>query len=387
MRLRLAAASIVLATLTAAPAAAAAPSPIRSIARVPAADAVLAGDDRYVALSAAPRAIRVYDTRRRGVLTVRGSCGQIADVDGHRLLVRLRVAGCAPALVDLDRPGRGARPVSIAPALAPEACPPRGATPTCPAASLVEDYVQIAGPWLLGYASTVAASGPRLNRSAVARNIATGERRVLFEIPPDADAAWEAAAGDYAVLAIDEPGSEEGEIFPDRRLVARLDSGLTSPFRSGEYLYSLDRGRALTSDNGPVGSLRLRALPGGSQGSASVRLRRPVRIHDAAANAGSVAFVVQRRRPRRLSINLVEPSSGRRLFVSHTPRRPRDDYLCARVLPTRYAVVWSVIPGFCNRRGPIDYYTVSRVSTATAEGPQAQGPGRRLDADLRRERA
>jgi len=357
--LRVAVVSLALAALLAAPALAAAATPIRSIARVPSADAVLAGDERYVALSAAAGAIRVYDTRRRRVRTLRGGCGQVADVDRHRLLVTLRAAGCTPALVDLDRPERTPRAVSIAPALPPASCPPQGASASCPAGTVVEDYVQLAGDWLLGYASTVQASGPRTSRSAIARNITTNERRVLYEIPPEGDAGFEAAAGDHAILAIDEPGSEEGEIFPDRRLVARLGSGLTAPLRSSEYLYSIDRGRALTSDNGPVRRLRLRALPRGSK-SRTIRLRRPVRIHDAAANAGAVAWIVQKRRPRRVAINLVEPASGRRLFIGHTPRRRRDDYLCARVLPTRYAVVWSVIPGFCNRTGPIDYYAVSR---------------------------
>ena len=359
MGLRVAVVSLALAALLPAPALAGAASPIRSIARVPFADAVLAGDDRYVALSAAAGAIRVYDTGRRRVRTLRGGCGQVADVDRHRLLVRLRAVGCAPALVDLDRPGSAPRAVGIAPAVPPASCPPSGATPTCPPGTVVEDYVQLAGDWLLGYASTVTASGPRSSRSAVARHLATGQRRVLYEIPPEGDAGFEAAAGDHIVLAIDEPGSEEGEIFPDRRRVVRLRSGLASPLRSDEYLYSIDGGRALTSDNGPVRSLRLRALPGGPR-SRSVRLRRAVRIHDAAANAGAVAWIVQKRGPRRLAINLLEPASGRRLFIGHTPRRPRDDYLCARVLPTRYAVVWSVIPGFCNRSGPIGYYAVSR---------------------------
>ena len=352
---RIAILSLALAAGMLAPALASAASPIRSIARVPYADAVLSGDDRYVALSAAANAIRIYDSRRRRVRTLRAGCGQVADVDRHRLLLGLRATGCAPALLDLDRSAAVPRPIAIAPALVPAACPARGAAPTCPEGAVVEDYVQLAGDWMLGYASTVTATGPRSSQSVVARHIATGERRVLHEGAP----GIEAAAGDHAILALDELGSEEGEIFPDRRIVVRLRSGLASPFPAGEFLYSIDRGRALVSDNGLVRRLRLRGLPAPSR-ARTVRLRRPVRIHDAAASAGAVAWIVQRRGPRRLAINLVEQSSGRRLFIGHTPRRPRDDYLCARVLPTRYAVVWSVIPGFCNRSGPIDYYTVPR---------------------------
>ena len=338
-----------------APALASAASPIRSVARVPGADAVLSGDDRYVALSAAAGSIRVYDSRRRGVRTLRGGCGQVADIDRRRLLLRLRATGCGPALLDLDRSAAAPRPIAIAPALAPAACPARGATPNCPAGAVVEDYVELAGDWLLGYASTVTATGPRGSPSVVARQVVTGERRVLYE----GAAAIEAASGDHVVLALDEPGSEEGEIFPDRRIVVRLRTGLPAPLSAGEFLYAVDRGGALVSDNGPVRRLRLRALPGGPS-SRTIRLRRAVRIHDAAASTGAVAWIVQRKGPRRLAINLLEPASGRRLFIGHTPRRPRDDYLCARVLPTRDAVVWSIIPGFCNRSGPVDYYAVSR---------------------------
>ena len=337
------------------PALASAASQIRTIARVPYADAALTGDDRYVALSAAASAIRIYDSRRRRVRTLRGACGGVADVDRHRLLIRLRGTGCAPALVGLDRPGSAPRMIDIAPALPPAACPARGASPSCPPGTVVEDYVQLAGDWLLGYASTVTATGPRGSESVVARQIATGERRVLYA----GAAAIDAAAGDHAILAIDEPGSEEGEIFADRRSVVRLGSGIASRFPAAELLYSIDRGRALVSDNGAVRRLRLRGLPGRSR-ARTIRLRRAVRIHDAAANAGAVAWIVQRRSPRRLAINLVVPGSNRRQSINHTPRRPRDDYLCARVLPTRYAVVWSVIPGFCNRTDPITYYTVSR---------------------------
>ena len=352
---RLAVVPIFIAGLALAPALASAASPIRSIDRVPGADAVLSGDDRYVALSAGADAIRVYDSRRRVVRTLRGGCGRVADVDRHRLLLRLRVAGCAPGLLDLDRSAGTPRPIAIGPAVAPAACPASGATPTCPAGTVVEDYVQLVGDWLLGYASTVAAAGARVSPSVVARHGVTGERRILHE----GAAAIEAASGDHVILAVDEPGSEEGEIFPDRRVVARLSSGLRSPSPAGELLYAIDRGRALVSDNGPVRRLRLRALPGGPS-SRTIRLGRAVRIHHAAASAGAVAWIVQSRAPRRLAINLVEPASGRRLVISHTPRKPRDDYLCARVVPTRYAVVWSIIPGFCNRRGPVDYYAVSR---------------------------
>ena len=347
--------SLVLAAGVLAPAPASAASPILSLARVPYADAVLNGDDRYVAVSAAANAIRIYDSRRRRLRTLRAGCGRVADIDSHRLLFRLSATGCAPALLDLDQSTGAPRPIAIAPALTPAACPATGATPTCPEGALVEDYVQLAGDWLLGYASTVTATGPRVPQSVVARHIATGERRVLYT----GAAVIDAASGDHAILALDEPGSEEGEIFPDRRIVVRLRTGLAAPFPGGELLYSIDRGRALVADNGSVRRLRLRGLPGSSR-SRTVRLSRAVRIHDAAARAGAVAWTVQRRGPRRLAINLVEPGARRRLVIGHTPRRPRDDYLCSRVLPTRYAVVWSIIPGFCNRTGPIAYYTVPR---------------------------
>jgi hypothetical protein len=340
-----------------APAAAAAPR-IERVARVPAAHAALAGDDRYVAVAAGERSVRVYDTRRRRTLRFRGTCSRIVDLEGHRMLVALRAAGCAPALVALGEGTTGA-PFATAPAVASGSCPLRGRSRVCPEGTLVEDYVALAGQWILGVTYTVGRL-ERVDQRVVARRIDTGERTVLFSAPAGGGVEIESAQGDRAVLAVDEPGGQEGEIFPNGRVAVDLRSGELEPVPASEYLFGVDAGRALVSDNGPVRVLTLRRLPGSAARSTRIRLRRPVRIHRAAANAGAVAWMVQRRRPRRLAINLLVPSGRERLFVSHRPPRPRDDYLCARILPTRHAVVWSVIPGLCNRRLPVDYYAVPR---------------------------
>lgn len=346
--------------LAAAPAAAAsAAPPVERIARVAQPDAVLAGDDRYVAVSAGEGAVRVYDTRRNRTRRVRGTCQGVADLEGHRMLVAIRSARCAPAVVDLDS-GRIGTPLDIGPAVAAPSCPPdRRGYRACPEGTAVEDHVAIAGQWILGVAYTVGRFESE-DRRVVARRIDTGEGRVLVSAPSEGDVVVESAEGNRAVVLVDEPGAEEGEIFPDRRVSVDLRTGQATPLPAGEYLFSLDRGRALVSDNGPVRRLTLRPLPGAGAEVARIRLRRPVRIHDAAAGAGAVTWMVQKRRPRRLAINLVVPGGRERLFLTHRPPRPREDYLCARILPTRYAIVWSVIPGYCNRTGPIDFYAARR---------------------------
>lgn len=347
--------------LAAAPAAArasAAPS-IERIARVVQRDAVLSGDDRYVAVSAGEGAVRVYDTRRRRTRRVRGTCQGVADVEAHRMLVAIRSAGCAPAVVDLTS-GETAAPLDIAPAVAPQSCPrERRGYRACPRGTAVEEHVAIAGEWILGVAHTVGGSDSEDQR-VVARRIDTGELRVLVRAPSEGAVALESADGNHAVVLIDEPGAEEGEIFPDRRVSVDLRSGAATPLPAAEYLFAVDGGRALVSDNGQVRRLTLRPLPGAGAKAARIRLRRPLRIHDAAAGAGAVAWMVQKRRPRRLAINLLIPGGRERLFLTHRPPRPRDDYLCARILPTRYAIVWSVIPGYCNRTGRVDFYAARR---------------------------